>query len=173
MFGDPEFRRDFCQKFSWTSVKTLVIEPVGPDGWSRRENRPIFKVKQAPEKLKPLFADFSCSIILAVEPVGLDGQIGPFSRSKEPRAGRPLRHLLLSHLVPTGKPTDLKCQTSPEQVNPSLCQNFMCYSPWIFVDLEFLNDFCQIFSFTSVKTLAIELVGPDGQTGPLSRSNKP
>ncbi|KAG5591687.1 hypothetical protein H5410_042201 [Solanum commersonii] len=32
IFGDSEFRRDFCQTFSWTSVKTLAIEPVGFDG---------------------------------------------------------------------------------------------------------------------------------------------
>ncbi|KAG5627717.1 hypothetical protein H5410_012935 [Solanum commersonii] len=31
-FGDPEFRCDFCQKISWTSVKTLSMELVGPDG---------------------------------------------------------------------------------------------------------------------------------------------
>ncbi|KAG5627722.1 hypothetical protein H5410_012940 [Solanum commersonii] len=27
--GDLEFRRDICGKFSWTSVKTLAMEPVG------------------------------------------------------------------------------------------------------------------------------------------------
>ncbi|KAG5591686.1 hypothetical protein H5410_042200 [Solanum commersonii] len=27
-----EFKCDFCQNFSWTSVNTLAIEPVGLDG---------------------------------------------------------------------------------------------------------------------------------------------
>ncbi|KAH0774583.1 hypothetical protein KY290_011720 [Solanum tuberosum] len=31
-FGDPEFRPHFCQKYTWTSVKALSMEPVGPHG---------------------------------------------------------------------------------------------------------------------------------------------
>ncbi|KAG5591689.1 hypothetical protein H5410_042203 [Solanum commersonii] len=67
-----------------------------------------------------------------------------------------------------GKPTYFKGQMIPEQVNPSLCQIFVCYCPWIFVDLEFRRDFCQKISWTSIKTLVIELVGPDGKTNPFS-----
>ncbi|RAN86301.1 hypothetical protein B5P41_30080, partial [Bacillus sp. SRB_28] len=32
LFGDLEFRHNFCQNFSWTSVKTLAMEPVSPHG---------------------------------------------------------------------------------------------------------------------------------------------
>ncbi|KAG5576402.1 hypothetical protein H5410_056536 [Solanum commersonii] len=31
-FGDPDFRRHFCQKFSCTFIKTLALEPIGFDG---------------------------------------------------------------------------------------------------------------------------------------------
>ncbi|KAG5576335.1 hypothetical protein H5410_056469 [Solanum commersonii] len=31
-FGHPDFRRHFCQNFSWTFDKTLDLESVGPDG---------------------------------------------------------------------------------------------------------------------------------------------
>ncbi|KAG5582354.1 hypothetical protein H5410_052981 [Solanum commersonii] len=30
--GDPEFQSHSCQNFSWTFVKTLVMEPVGTNG---------------------------------------------------------------------------------------------------------------------------------------------
>ncbi|KAG5569112.1 hypothetical protein H5410_058878 [Solanum commersonii] len=46
-FGDPEFRRHFCQKISWTSVKTLVVEPVGLDGQNdpfSRSNEPQSRI---------------------------------------------------------------------------------------------------------------------------------
>ncbi|KAG5612765.1 hypothetical protein H5410_024046 [Solanum commersonii] len=38
---------------------------------------------------------------------------------------------------------------------------------------EFRPHFCQKFLWTSVKTLAMELVGPHGRNNPFSRSNKP
>ncbi|KAG5582362.1 hypothetical protein H5410_052989 [Solanum commersonii] len=37
IIGDSNFRRHFCQKISWTSLKTLDIELVGPNG----QNRPF------------------------------------------------------------------------------------------------------------------------------------
>ncbi|KAG5574363.1 hypothetical protein H5410_054497 [Solanum commersonii] len=42
-FADLEFEPHFCQNFSWTSVKTLVIMPVGPHGQNgplSRSNEP-------------------------------------------------------------------------------------------------------------------------------------
>ncbi|KAG5607810.1 hypothetical protein H5410_029302 [Solanum commersonii] len=42
-YDDPEFRRYFCQKFTETSVKTLVMDPVGHHGQndpSTRSNNP-------------------------------------------------------------------------------------------------------------------------------------
>ncbi|KAG5593562.1 hypothetical protein H5410_044076 [Solanum commersonii] len=76
-----EFRPHFCQNFTWTSVKTLAIEPIGPHGkngqfsrsyepqrtfdadWPSLPNWPISKVKRASEKVKPPFYQFSCAIV--------------------------------------------------------------------------------------------------------------
>ncbi|KAG5608042.1 hypothetical protein H5410_019323 [Solanum commersonii] len=88
--GDPKFRRHFHQKFTWSSVKTLVMNPVGHHGqnglfsksnnpwsrkppilpifvyetnWSPRPKLPIFKVKRALKYVNPLFCQFSCAIV--------------------------------------------------------------------------------------------------------------
>ncbi|KAH0746182.1 hypothetical protein KY285_007841 [Solanum tuberosum] len=34
-----DFRRHFCQKISWTSIKTLDMEPTGPDGQTGQFSR--------------------------------------------------------------------------------------------------------------------------------------
>ncbi|KAG5627716.1 hypothetical protein H5410_012934, partial [Solanum commersonii] len=90
----------FAKTNSWTSVKSLVMEAVGPNGqigpfsrsnesqssygvsWSRRPNQPVFKVKRALEQL-------------------------------------------WSQLVPMAKPTHFQGQTSLEKVNRLFCQ-FSC-----------------------------------------------
>ncbi|KAG5591695.1 hypothetical protein H5410_042209 [Solanum commersonii] len=81
----------FCQNISWTSVKTLAIEPIGPNeqtepfsSLSRHINRPIFKVKRF--QSNPWFfgnSEFRCHFwqkfswtsakTLAIESVGPDG----------------------------------------------------------------------------------------------------
>ncbi|KAG5591706.1 hypothetical protein H5410_042220 [Solanum commersonii] len=54
IFDDSKFRHDFCRNFSWTSVKTLVMEPDGPDGQTGSFSR-----YNEPRACKPpLFADF-------------------------------------------------------------------------------------------------------------------
>ncbi|KAG5600586.1 hypothetical protein H5410_031956 [Solanum commersonii] len=108
IFGDLELRCHLGQIFSWTSVITLAMEPVGPD----RQN-------------------------------------GPFSRSNDPLS----RPYLGSELAMTAKPSQFQGQMS--------------------LRAEFLCHFCQIFSWTSMKTLATEPVGHDSQNGPFSRTNKP
>ncbi|KAH0746148.1 hypothetical protein KY285_007805 [Solanum tuberosum] len=61
--GDPEW-----------SVKTLAMEPVGPNG----ETGPFCKVKRTPKlSIKTL----------GMEPIGLDRKTDPFSRSNDPRSG--------------------------------------------------------------------------------------
>ncbi|KAG5576462.1 hypothetical protein H5410_056596 [Solanum commersonii] len=134
-FGDSNFRRHFCQKNLWTSVKTLAIESVGPDGvrqdlsfgvnWSRQVKHPIFKVKGAPERSMDLLGDsdfrchfcqnISCTSVqtLSKEPVGPDWKTDIFSRSNKPWSGFP-------------------------------------------------TSFCRYFSWTPIKTLAIDPVGLDG-----------
>ncbi|KAG5604946.1 hypothetical protein H5410_026438 [Solanum commersonii] len=92
-----------------------------------------------------------------MEPVGLDGQIGPFFRSNDPRSRntphftdfvnakkfhrRPLRPYLRSRLALTAKPIYFQGQKSPRA----------CIPPF----------------------LPIFPVGPDDQTVPFSRSNEP
>ncbi|KAG5576373.1 hypothetical protein H5410_056507 [Solanum commersonii] len=103
---------------------------------------------------------------LVMEQLNPDGEIGPFSRSNEPRS-------LWSRLLPTGKPTIFKVKQSPKWVNPSFCQFLCAIVHGSFGDLDFRHYFCQNFSWTfNVKTLAMELVGPDRQTAPFSRSNE-
>ncbi|KAG5591701.1 hypothetical protein H5410_042215 [Solanum commersonii] len=93
---------------------------------------------------------------LAMEPVGLDRQIKPFSRSNEPRASKPLFLPIFEcyspwifgdqeFRLPMGKLAHFQGQTSPEKVNPPFCQFFGCNSTWIFGDLEFRCDFIEIF----------------------------
>ncbi|KAG5608037.1 hypothetical protein H5410_019318 [Solanum commersonii] len=41
--GDPKFRRHFCQKFTWTSIKTIAMEPVccrGHNGPFSKSHKP-------------------------------------------------------------------------------------------------------------------------------------
>ncbi|KAG5569180.1 hypothetical protein H5410_058946 [Solanum commersonii] len=360
-FSDPDFRCHFFQKISWTSIKTLTMEPVGPDGqigpfsrsndpqsspwmfwlsgfsmsflpknfidvcqdlsygasWSRWVNRPIFKVKRAPERVNPKFyrfsdvivhgyfgdVDFRCHVCqkiswmsvktLDMESVGSDGITGPYSRSNEPRSGhflpkffmeirqnlmygtgwsrrvnspifkvkralkrsmdfvviqifgvifaeifygRPSRPELWSWLVTMGKPAHFLGQMNPgavmEPIGPDRHTNqfsrstqaaerfSMSFLPKYFMDVRqdlsyragwsipenwaifkvkrapervkppfyrfscgiihgFFGDpyfrchFFQKFSWTSVKTLTMEPVGPDGQIDTFSRSNDP
>ncbi|KAG5576376.1 hypothetical protein H5410_056510 [Solanum commersonii] len=86
-----------------------------------------------------------------MEPVGPDGQIGPFSRSNEPRCG------LNTHFADfrTGKPTHFHGQMIPGASKPPDLP--------IFVNIL----------WTSFKTLAMELVGPNEKNDPFSMSNKP
>uniref|UniRef100_M1AVU6 Uncharacterized protein n=1 Tax=Solanum tuberosum TaxID=4113 RepID=M1AVU6_SOLTU len=69
-----EIRLHFSQNFSWTSVKTLVMEPIVPHS----QNGP-FSRSSYPR------AEMSVKT-LAMEPIGPHGQNGPFSRSNDPRS---------------------------------------------------------------------------------------
>ncbi|KAG5591685.1 hypothetical protein H5410_042199 [Solanum commersonii] len=214
----------FSQKFSWTSVNTFAIEPVGPDGkidpfsslsqrtnqpifkvkrapnWFRRANRPIFKVKQAPEQT------------LVVEPVGSDREIIPFSGSNESEHviqnsdvtftkkfyGGSLRPFLLSQLVPTGKPTHFQGETSPRagklqflpifrsrwanrpifkikrsRVDISYCANLTRRENRPYLKVKRSPKQENPPPLSKFSTLAIDLVGPDWQTDPFTRSYDP
>ncbi|KAG5578698.1 hypothetical protein H5410_049325 [Solanum commersonii] len=41
--GDTEFRRHFFQKFTWTSIKTLAMEPIGLHG----QNGPFIRSNES------------------------------------------------------------------------------------------------------------------------------
>ncbi|KAG5574357.1 hypothetical protein H5410_054491 [Solanum commersonii] len=249
----PEQNSDhyFCQNFTWTSVKTLPIDLVGPHGqnnpfsrsndprsrscWLTQPKRPIFKVKPSPKqeltygaswpsppkhpifKVKRFPKQTSVKT-LSIEPVGPHGQNVPFSRSNDPRSrlylwsqlaltakrahfqgqticrpvvhgifgdpkfdlifakilpGRPLRPYLLSQLALTAKTSHFQGQTIPGVGKPPFYQFSCAIVHGIFGDLEFRPHFCQNFTWTSVKTLPIDLVGPHDQNNPFSRSNDP
>ncbi|KAG5569108.1 hypothetical protein H5410_058874 [Solanum commersonii] len=159
-FGNPEFRYHICKIFTWMSIKTLPVEPVGP-----HENITRTFVKTLP-----------------MEPDVPNGQNDPFSRSNDHRCkkspnfayfrnfdlifaknlpGRLLRRYLWSQLALMAKTAHFQGQMNSEQ--------FTIF----FGDPEFRPYFCKTFTWTSVKTLSMELVGPHGQNGPFSRSNKP
>ncbi|KAG5613727.1 hypothetical protein H5410_013551 [Solanum commersonii] len=93
--GDPEFRRHFCQKFTWTSVKTLEMEPVGhhsqniPFSRSTTAKTAHFQVQTILESSKFIgdkefrchfFQKFTWTSVktLVMKPVGDHGQNGPF-----------------------------------------------------------------------------------------------
>ncbi|KAG5591704.1 hypothetical protein H5410_042218 [Solanum commersonii] len=93
-----------------------------------------------------------------MEPVGLDRPTNPFSRSNEPERS-PLIFGYPKFQPNWSRPANspiFKVKRAPEQVNFPILLIFVCYSPWTFGDLEFRCDFCQIFLWTFVKTLAME-----------------
>ncbi|KAG5600603.1 hypothetical protein H5410_031973 [Solanum commersonii] len=54
-----EFRRQFCQKISWTSVKTFAMEPIGLDV----QNGPFSWSNELRSRKNPLFYRISCAIV--------------------------------------------------------------------------------------------------------------
>ncbi|KAG5576357.1 hypothetical protein H5410_056491 [Solanum commersonii] len=70
--GDPDFGRHFFQKNLWTSIKTFVVELVGPD---------VYGSFGDPNFRRHFCQNFSYTSVktLTMELVGLDGQTGPFS----------------------------------------------------------------------------------------------
>ena len=50
---------------------------------------------------------------------------------------------------------------------------FVYYSAWIFGDSEFKRNFFSKFLWTSINTLSMEIVGPEGQNDPFSSSYEP
>ncbi|KAG5613684.1 hypothetical protein H5410_013508, partial [Solanum commersonii] len=183
-FGDPKFRPNFCQKFSWVSVKTLAMQPVGPHGqngpflgqtspeqvfhglllkpyfwihWPSRPKRPIFKT-------------------LAMESVGPHGQNGPFSRSNDLRR----RPLAMEQVGPYGQNNLFSRSNDPLRSWPSWPKRPIFkveqapeQFPIFFGDPELQPHFYQNFPWTSIKTLAMEPNDPHGQNRPFPRSNEP
>ncbi|KAG5591679.1 hypothetical protein H5410_042193 [Solanum commersonii] len=155
------------EEFSWTFIKKLVIELVGPDGkfkpfsWSnepRAEFRCDFCQKFSWTSVKTLDSEL----------VGPNGQTNPFSRSNDPEK---LNHSLFQFYRPSWSRWAnwpiFKVKRAQSRQTPFL-PIFRVHSPSIFGDPKFQRDLCQKFSMTSVKTPIIEPVSPDEQTGPFS-----
>jgi len=104
LFGDLEFRHNFCQNLSWTSVKTLDMDPISPRG----QNVPFCRSNVTQSRKTSNFADFRVLIhglfgdldfptyfcqnlswttvkTLTREPVIPHGQNIPFLKSNLPR----------------------------------------------------------------------------------------
>ncbi|KAG5576291.1 hypothetical protein H5410_056425 [Solanum commersonii] len=158
-FGYLNLQGQFCRNVSWTSVKTLVMEPVGPNGKTGPFSR--FSMSFLPNFFMDVRQDLSYGSgcpdgpwIIWVIRIS-DVIFANFFRAC------PSRHYLWSRLVSTGKPTHFQGRTIPIVVHGS------------FGDPNFRLHFCQKISWTSVKTLALDQIGLDGQTDPFSRSNDP
>ncbi|KAG5568922.1 hypothetical protein H5410_064085, partial [Solanum commersonii] len=198
-FGDPEFQSHNFQNFICTSVNPLSIEPIGPHvqngpfsrsnnfrrSWPSQPKRPIFKVKRSQEQVNPSFCRYSCTIghgffgdpefrphifqnftstsvkTLPMESVGPHDQKGPFSWLNDPKNRRPLRPYLWSQLAITAKTTHFLDQTIPRAVHE------------FFGEPKIRPHFCHNITWTSVKFLPMDLVGPHVQNDPFSRLNNP
>uniref|UniRef100_A0A3Q7FFR9 Uncharacterized protein n=1 Tax=Solanum lycopersicum TaxID=4081 RepID=A0A3Q7FFR9_SOLLC len=223
-FGSSGFRRQKCQIFSWTSVKTFSMhtidhhglsDPFGRSNELRSEHTPhfydfrvlkhtifwviristsimpnffvdvhqdlvyayvwpsrlfqhIWKVKRAPKRAYPSFRRFSCAIAHDF----LGDQDSDVKNAKFLN-GRSSRPFLCIGFAITACPTHLEGQTSPEASIPLISTIFVCYSTRFFGLSGFRRQKCQIFSWTSVKTLSMHTIGHHGLYDPFERSNEP
>ncbi|KAG5582367.1 hypothetical protein H5410_052994 [Solanum commersonii] len=128
---------------------------------------------------------------LVMEPIGLDGQNVPFSRLNDPRSSSPSLFVIwisMSNDPGVGKPLILLifvCYSSPSFMTLAIEQLSLTAKKAYFqgqTSLGAVHGFLVIRNFdiilpiffrTSVKTLDMEAIGPNGQNGPLSRSNEP
>ena len=141
---------------------------VYASGWPSRPVRPILKVKRALKRAYPSFQQFSYAIANHF----LDD---PDSDVKNAKffCGRPARPCLCIRLALTALPTHFEGQTSPEASIPLILMIFVCYSKPFFGWSGFRRQKCQIFLWTSVKTLSMHTVGHHGLSGPFGGSNEP
>ncbi|KAG5591705.1 hypothetical protein H5410_042219 [Solanum commersonii] len=165
IFGDLEFWRVFCRNFSWTSVNSLVMDPVG---LNRQANS--FTRSNDPQSRQTLtFIDF---------PLVLKGKLAHFKGQTSPRAGKPpfffanFRHsyvnfatknswtsvktLAIEPVGPNEKLAHFQSQTIPRASKPIFCQ----------FSFVIVREFLVIQNFD---TFVVEPVDPDEQTNPFSR----
>ena len=137
-------------------------------GWPSRPVRSIWSVKRAPKREYASFRRFSCAI--AHHFLGdLDSDV----KNAKFFCGRPSRPCLFIRLAITACPTHLEGQTSPKASIRLISMIFVCYSTPFFGLSGFRRQKCQIFSWTSVKTLSMNTVGHHGLSGPFGGSNEP
>ena len=137
-------------------------------GWPSRLVRPIWNVKRAPKRAYPSFQWFS--FVIANHFLG-----DPDSNVKKAKFGRgsPSRRCLCIRLAITAFPTHLEGQSSPEASIRLISMIFVCYSTPFFGWSGFWCQKCQIFLWTSVKTLSMHTVGHHGLFDPFGGSNEP
>ena len=83
--------------------------------------------------------------------------------------GRPSRPCICIRLTLTVYLTHFEGQTSPEASILLILMIFVCFFGWS----GLRHQKCQIFLWTSVKTISMLPVGPHGSSDPFWRSNKP
>ena len=164
LFGWSRFRCQKSQFFLWTSIKTLSMQPVGPS-WTVR---PILKVKRAPKRAYPSFRWFLCAVANHFL-----GDPDKDVKNAKYFCGCPSIPCLCIRLALTARLTNFEGQTSPEASIPLILTIFVCYSTPFFGWSGFRYQKCQIFSWTSVKTLSMQTVGHHGLSDPFGGSNKP
>ncbi|KAH0747452.1 hypothetical protein KY285_009109 [Solanum tuberosum] len=98
-----------------------------------------------------------------MEPIGPDDKTGPFSRSNEPRSGRQNLSCEIGWSQRANCPI-VKVKLATERAN---------FQGQIILGAGFQTSFLPNYSWTSVKTLDMEPIGPDEKTGPFSRSKDP
>ena len=145
----------------------ILQDLVYASGWPSQPVWSILKVKRALKRAYPSFRWFSCAI--AHHFLGY-----PDSDVKNAKffRGRPSRPFLFIRLAMTARPTNLEGQTSPEASIPLISAIFVCYSTPFFGWSGFQRQKCQIFSWTSVKTLSMDTVGHHGLSFPFGGSNE-
>ncbi|KAG5576397.1 hypothetical protein H5410_056531 [Solanum commersonii] len=129
--------------------------------WSIQANRHIFIVKLSPEvrHFCQKFLLTSVKTIVMVT-VGFDEKTGLMSRSNEPQSGETPH---FADFCVTGKPTHFQGLTSPGVGKPPVLPIFISsIVNGSFADPDFRCHFRQNFSWTSVKTLAMEPIDLDG-----------
>ncbi|KAG5576306.1 hypothetical protein H5410_056440 [Solanum commersonii] len=75
-------------------------------------------------------------------------------------------------ILGVGKPSHCQGQRIPGVVKPLVFPISVCIVHGYFGDLNFQGHFCQNDSWTPIKTLAREPIGPNGKIGLLSWSNE-
>ncbi|KAG5582365.1 hypothetical protein H5410_052992 [Solanum commersonii] len=180
IIGNSNFRRNFFQIFSWTSLNTLAMELVGLDGqnipfsrsndpWSSLPSFLVIRNSDFPLTTKRAYFQGQTSLGVGEPPI-LSIFVCNSSQSFLFTIFLEIRNF---DLALTAKTTYFQSQTSPGAGKAPIFSIFVCYSPWSFGDPEFARYFCQKFSWTFVKTLVMVPLGPDGKNEPFSRSNDP
>ena len=137
-------------------------------GLSSRLVRPIWKVKRAPKRAYPSFRRFSCAIAhhFLSDP-NFDVKNAKFF------CGCPSWPFLCIRFVITACQAHLEGQTSPEASIRRISTIFVCYSTPFFGWSGFRRQKCQIFLWTSVKTLSMHTVGHHGLSTHLEGQTSP
>ncbi|KAG5608027.1 hypothetical protein H5410_019308 [Solanum commersonii] len=184
LFGHLEIRAHFCQIFRGLPLRhSLWIQLALTAKTSH------FQDQTSLEACIPPFGQILCAIIhglfgdlefqahfckklsrtsfktSAIEPFGPYIQNIPFSRSKRaPEQVNPPFGRFLCAIIH---------RLFGDSVNPPFGRFLCAIIHGLFGDLEFRPHFCKKNSYASVKTLAMDPVGPHDQNVPFSRSNGP